>query len=329
MTVYNEWGRLREVFIGAPLKDRIGEWSPDYGRYVGFHSLKPLLTKHSGELYEDHIPDRVQRAIEQTDAYAKALEDYGIKVHRPRFLSEKEAGMLPLGFNQQSPRDMLAVIGKHIIETNMRTAFRNKEILGYQEFLRDYVDQHPEVQHVRMPFATPDIPGDTPEDWDNDPRPLLAGGDLFRFGKDILVGHATNDSSPGGIKWLQRYLGPEGYRVHEVPLDPKWIHLDCVLFILKEGLAVLHQEGLKGGLDAFPPFLRKWDFIPATEEEAKNLGCNGLCLEPGVAFMGAEHTRIRKEIEKRGVKVLAVPFDGPSYFGGGPRCASHELIRDE
>ena len=36
MTVHNEWGKLREILVGAPRYDRIGEWSPDWGRYLGF-----------------------------------------------------------------------------------------------------------------------------------------------------------------------------------------------------------------------------------------------------------------------------------------------------
>jgi glycine amidinotransferase len=58
------------------------------------------------------------------------------------------------------------------------------------------------------------------------------------------------------------------------------------------------------------------------------VGCNTLCLEPGAVLIGAEHKRLIREIEKRGVRVVAVPFDKPSELGGGIRCSTHPLLRE-
>jgi N-dimethylarginine dimethylaminohydrolase len=48
---------------------------------------------------------------------------------------------------------------------------------------------------------------------------------------------------------------------------------------------------------------------------------------PDTARSGAEHKRLIKEIEKRGVTVVPVPFDKPSEIGGGIRCSTHPLVR--
>ena len=73
---------------------------------------------------------------------------------------------------------------------------------------------------------------------------------------------------------------------------------------------------------------QRLEVIEATAEEAHFLGCNTLCLEPSVARIGAEHKLLIKEIEKRKVRVVAVPFDKPSEFGGGIRCSTHPLFRE-
>jgi N-dimethylarginine dimethylaminohydrolase len=48
----------------------------------------------------------------------------------------------------------------------------------------------------------------------------------------------------------------------------------------------------------------------------------------GVVIIGAEHKRLIREIEKREVLVVAVPFDKPSELGGGIRCSTHPLFRE-
>jgi N-dimethylarginine dimethylaminohydrolase len=85
------------------------------------------------------------------------------------------------------------------------------------------------------------------------------------------------------------------------------------------------MQGLKEG--QLPAPVKDWEVIEATAEEAHSLGCNTICLEPGVVIIGAEHKRLIREIEKRGVLVVAIPFDKPSELGGGIRCSTHPLLR--
>ena len=88
----------------------------------------------------------------------------------------------------------------------------------------------------------------------------------------------------------------------------------CFMGVLKEG--------------RLPAPIKDWEVIEATAEEAHSLGCNTLCLEPGAVLIGAEHKRLIKEIEKRKVRVVPVPFDKPSELGGGIRCSTHPLLRE-
>ena len=84
------------------------------------------------------------------------------------------------------------------------------------------------------------------------------------------------------------------------------------------------MHGLKEG--RLPALIKDWEIIEATAEEAHSLGCNTLCLEPGVVIIGAERKRLIKEIEKRKVQVVAVPFDKPSELGGGIRALDPPVV---
>ncbi len=322
--VWNEWGKLREVLVGNAAQMVFPRWSPDWGRY---HGQKEALAGLEGRTWKDVAPENTAGQIEQTNTLAKALEGCGVVVHRPRALSVGDMAAGPVvGYAGQWCRDPRVVIGKHVIETNLRNMCRNKEHLAFDRTFASRVEQDPDARHVRMPAVSPDLPGKTEAEFLADPRPFIEGGDTFVLGKDILVGVSSLASSPAGIAWLQRYLGPEGYRVHAVPLTADWLHLDCMFAVVREGLCVCYMGGLKDG--GLPEPIKNWDVIEATAEEAHALGCNTICLEPNVVVIGAEHGRLIKEIEKRGARTLTVPFEQPSRWGGGIRCSTHPLARD-
>jgi N-dimethylarginine dimethylaminohydrolase len=302
--------------------DATPRWSPDWGRY---HGLKDMLAGQAGVPARVAFPERTKDAIVQTEVLVRLLEDHGVIVHRPR-LTESEIAVEPIGASAQFARDPQVVIGKHVIETNLRMTFRNKEHLGYEQLFRERLSHDPQARHVRMPDTTSILPGKTDADFLADPRPFLEGGDTFVMGKDILVGFSSLGSSPAGVEWLQRYLAPEGYRVHLVPLTAEWLHLDCIFAVIREGLCMCSLHWLRE--QRLPAPIQDWEVIEATAEEAHALGCNTLCLEPGMVIIGVEHRRLISEIEKRGAGVLPVPFDAPSEVGGGIRCSTHPLLRD-
>ncbi len=321
--VFDEWSKLREVLVGDGSRFTLPRWSPDWGRY---HGYEELLKGQEGVRLSDAFPESGKGMVEQTEGLVKVLEANGVVVHRPRLLTDAEIAVRPVGLASQFARDPQIVIGKNIIETNLRMAFRNKEHLGFEQVLRNRLEHDSDARHVRMPETTPMLPGETDDDFLSDPRPFIEGGDTFVIGKNILVGFSSLASSPAGVAWLQRYLGPDGYRVHIVPLTSEWLHLDCIFSVIREGLCMCYLDGLKDA--RLPDAIKDWEVIVATADEAHALGTNTVCLEPGVVLIGAEHKRLIKEIEKRSCEVIPVPFDKPSEWGGGIRCSTHPLLRE-
>ena len=322
--VSNEWGTLKEVFVGNNLHDTFPRWSPDWGRYHGYQTL---LAGREGQRLAEAFPERATAAQIQTDHLARLLEDHGVIVHRTQPLAEVDLSIQPVGAMAQFARDPILVVGRNLIETNLRMTFRTKEHLGYSQVFQAKRREDPDLRHVRMPAVSPYLPSGLAADFRDDPRPFIEGGDTFILGKDILVGFSSLASSPAGVEWLQHYLEPEGYQVHMVPLTPEWLHLDCAFTVLREGLCMCYTGAFLSG--TLPEVIRDWEVIEATREEAGAMGTNTITLNPDTVIIGAEHKRLIAEIEKRGMNVLPTPFDQPSELGGAIRCSTHPLARDD
>jgi N-dimethylarginine dimethylaminohydrolase len=131
-------------------------------------------------------------------------------------------------------------------------------------------------------------------------------------------------SDMAGIDWLAALLG-DGYRVVPVALRSNVRHLDWALALVKPGLLIWCPQRL---IDGLPTSLRGWDKIEVAVDEAQGLATNGLILEEDRVIFDAGNQRVIGELQKRGVDVIALPFDGPVGLGGGLRSAHHPLLRE-
>lgn len=321
--VWNEWDQLREVIVGDMTHDILPFWSPDWGRYEGCKEYSEL---GGGKTHISVFPERTIGTISQTNQLANFLISEGIVVHRPpHILTEEEKQLSPIGSWVQYPRDPHIVIGKNVIETNNRVTARSKEHLVWGPLWQKKAANDLEVKHIRMPTVTPFFSEKIKlnQDFLQDPRLFLEGGDTFILGKDILVGCSSLASSPSGINWLQNYLG-EKWNVHKVKIKPKWIHLDCIFSVIREGLCMCCLEALDQDI---PDPIKNWDIIKVTIEESHHMGTNTLCIEPGVVLIGSEHERLITEIKNYNATAIPIPFDQPSQWGGGIRCSTYPVNR--
>jgi len=323
--VHNEWGKLREVIVGVLTDDALIPTPTHFCyEYMGQATLE-LLQKHQGKPLKDVAPEALEGTARQLEGLVQAYEKAGVQVRRARPWTAEEQqflAYLAVGGFPVYVRDPILVVGKHVIELAVKTPFRRREVFAIRELLQRRVAEDPQARYVSMPQPLPVKP--TPKS--DGPGPFLEGGDIFVMGKDLLVGNSGLASDKAGIEWLQRYLGPEGYQVHEVPLTEHWLHLDCIFAVVRRGLCICDTSGLKDGL---PAPVKDWEVIKATPEEAHALGCNTVCLEENTVLIAEEHTRLIKELEKRKANVVSgFRMDIASHWGGGVRCASHPLFRD-
>ena len=254
--VNHEWGTLKEVVVGIPhvyvpkpMPASVENWVPaENWKY--YKSME-------GKTIEEGDPKHFAKMAKQMDDAIDILKNRGIIVHRPEQLTEVETHYLgeiyPASVLQGWPRDTMIVIGDTFIEPSLFIPLRRRERFG----IRRAVEERLYNSNAKIISMPPPVPQPEAEDGTYGPGPFLEGGDTFLIGRDIYVGITGNASNSAGARWLQQYLGEE-YRVHEVPLSKKFLHLDCCLATPRPGLALACREAFVGGL---PDFLKDWTII--------------------------------------------------------------------
>lgn len=330
-----EYGDLKEVIVGLPYgmsPSLSAPWFEDAMKVLPVDEAE-YARKTAGMLWTDMIDPKTgksetEKLENENIDLIKVLRTLGVKVFRPKEITvdfiKKNYGseVLLNGFSQDFPRDNLAVIGNNVIELNLRTPLRKVDISGFKELLIDKCTKD-NVRWFSMPhtelLAQPDP--DTP---------LLEGGDVIVLGKTIFVGNTQNPSvgsNEAGYKWLKNILGGD-YNVVRVPLKATVLHLDCVLSVPRQGLAIVCEEAFVEGL---PELIKSWDLIKVNMEDVQRLAVNGIPVDAKNYIMSFnqhnDNRTLQSELEKRGIKVHRVFFGTHNGQGGSLRCATQPLIR--
>lgn len=318
--VDHEWDRLDEVILGSTKDLRVPGYCP--GITFGFDyqaGNEEWIRKYGGRKMAEADPEFYKRMIAQVRNLVKILESRGITVHRhdPALLTPEELAFMSemeKGYNFLYPRDPVIVIGNHVIETALKLPMRTREKFIVRRLFGNLLGYNPNVQYVAVPSVSPSFP--------EKGGLYLEGGDVMLNGKEIYVGHSGNASSEAGIEWFRRYLGDE-YTVHQINITG-FQHLDCVLSLVRPGLAIWCPRAFTGDL---PDSLKDFDFIEVPLDDAKKLACNVLVLDQGTVIIDERFPYLKDALEKRGIDVIPVPFDAVTEMGGGFRCFHHPIRR--
>ncbi len=301
--VHDEWATLRVVILGEPAQEQtnIKDGTSRDSLGVRGNDDEPRFVIHN----QDSSPSRTMR---QEIAFVSGA----LGRSRARILRSKDAAPL-------FPRDSMLVIGNTIIQLNRR----NSEGQQQKTISRIVAQAASELKYRRL--VMPQTPHGTSKI--DEQTPYLEGGDIFVFGRNILVGHSGRASSLAGIAWLKGEFSPRGYQIHRVDLASQWLHLDHVLGSPREGLAVCHIAGLRHQRKSLPRMLRHWEVMNATEHEATDMACNLVSISPSHILVTWHHDRLRERLEDRGVKSVLVPCPTLARMGGGPRRLLLPLVR--
>jgi hypothetical protein len=132
----NEWDPLEEVVVGNPLRARFP--TPDRST-----QLAEFPDRSLAEIPQGPFPERIiEETEEDLNAFVAVLEELGITVKRPETWPH-EATFSTIhweseGFYNYCPRDVLLVIGDHIIETPNVIRSRSQESFSYRKMMVEY-----------------------------------------------------------------------------------------------------------------------------------------------------------------------------------------------
>ncbi len=170
-------------------------------------------------------------------------------------------------------------------------------------------------------------------------RGVCEVGAFTRMADDFIIASLSTDCNMIGFEQVKPILERSGYKnIHLAyspgPLDRfyeeqiGWMHSDMWVGPVDIDLAVI-----------YPPFcdyetirtLKAMDYklieVPK-EEQMRLFPCNLVTLSPRKVMVIADARRTISSLEREGVDVIEVPYDEVLKYGGGLRCTTMHLVRD-
>jgi len=333
----NEWDQLEEVIVGNPLGARFptADRSTQLAEFPG-RSLE--------EIPQGPFP---QKIIEETEedltAFVAVLEGLGITVKRPETWPH-EAKFSTIhweseGYYNYCPRDIMLVVGDHIIETPNVMRSRALESLSYRTMMVDYLRSGAKWYSAPKPMLLDslfevDLEKPTPR---ND-EPAFDAANILRLGRDLIYLVSGTGNEIGG-QWLQTILG-DGFRVHFLKDVYYGSHIDSTIVALRPGLVLCNPARIND--DTLPELLKQWEVIYSPPMEStdrfdagylsRSIGSNWidmnlLSISPNLVVVDQDQTALIKLLEKQGIDVIRLKLRHSKMLGGGFHCITLDIRR--
>jgi len=278
--------------------------------------------------------------------FQEILEARNIKTHRPKAIPNKAISTpywsMPGTKIPLTPRDLYLVLGDNIIESAMCEQERFFETFYFRDIMLEQFNKG--AKWFAMPIPRHDYENyQLAEDVPNQ-DPIMDAPSCMKYGKDVFV-NTKGAGNRLGFQWLQRMFG-DTYNLHEIHNDKFIGHLDSQLTILRPGLLLTFHDR-----DTLPSYFKDWDIITADattdrrissqqilidsriqdSDFANTVLCvNCLSLDRNTVVMW-DHYKTQKhmikQLEKKNIDIIFVPFTYSHFFNQGVTCLTLELQR--
>ncbi len=333
----NEWDQLEEVIVGSPLRARFPTADPST-RLAEFPDRSPE------EIPQGPFSEQIiEETEEDLNAFVAVLEELGITVKRPEtWPHEVKFSTIHWeseGYYNYCPRDIMLVIGDHIIETPNVIRSRSQETFSYRTMMVDYLKLGAKWYSAPRPMlldslfeVDPDKP--TPR---ND-EPAFDAANVLRLGRDLIYLVSGTGNELGG-QWLQTILGDD-FRVHFLKDVYYGSHIDSTFVALRPGLILCSPARIND--DTLPEILKQWEVIYSPPMEStgrydaeylsKSIGSkwidmNLLSINPNLVVVDQDQTALIKLLEKQGLDVIPLKLRHSKMLGGGYHCITLDIRR--
>ena len=334
----NEWDQLEEVIVGNPLNARFP--TADLSTQLAEFPDRPITEIPSGAFPQQII----EETQEDLEGLVKILEGLGIAVKRPQTWPH-DAKFSTIhweaqGYYNYCPRDVLLVIGDHIIETPNVIRSRAQETFSYRALLLDYMKSGAKWYSAPKPmlldslFEGADLNKPIPR---ND-EPAFDAANVLRFGRDLIYLVSATGNELGG-RWLHSILG-EQFRLHFFKDVYYGSHIDSTLVGLRPGLVLANPARVND--ETLPKILRQWKVIYSPPMEntdrynadylAKSIGSdwidmNVFSINPNLVVVDQNQPSLIRLLEREGLDVCPLRLRHSKMLGGGPHCVTLDVRR--
>ena len=333
----NEWDQLEEVIVGNPFGARFP--APDLST-----QLTEFPDRSLAEIPQGPFPQQIiEETEEDLNEFVAVLEKLGITVKRPESWPH-EAKFSTIhweseGFYNYCPRDIMLVIGDHVIETPNVIRSRAQETFSYRTMMVDYLKSGAKWYSAPKPMLLDslfDVDLDKPTPRNHEPA--FDAANILRLGRDLIYLVSGTGNEMGG-EWLQTILG-DAYRVHFFRDVYYGSHIDSTLVALRPGLMLCNPARLND--DTLPDILKQWDVIYSPPMEntgrydadylSKSIGSNWidmnlLSINPNLVVVDKDQTKLIKLLEKQGLDVIPLKLRHSKMLGGGFHCVTLDIRR--
>ena len=121
-------------------------------------------------------------------------------------------------------------------------------------------------------------------------------------------------------------MDDKGWTAFVVPIPPQFVHMDAVVVMLEENLALVCE-------DALPSYAIDWldqqqiQRIVVPYADCVKLGGNIVSLGNRRVLSMSHNVNINARLAEQGFEVTAIDYDQFALGGGGVHCSCHELRR--
>jgi len=334
---WNEWDPLEEVIVGSALNARFPTPDPST-------RLAEFPDREVEQIPRGPFPRQIlEETEEDLGEFVRVLEENGVTVRRPDpWPHDEEFSTIhwsSSGYYNYCPRDILLVIGDHILETPNVIRSRAQETFSYRTLLMDYMRSGAKWYSAPRPMLLDslfdvDLSRPTPR---ND-EPAFDAANVLRLGEDLIYLVSATGNELGG-QWLQSILG-DRIRIHFLKDVYYGSHIDSTFVALRPGLMLCNPARVDD--DSMPEILKRWDVIYSPPMEntdrfsadylSKSIGSdwidmNAFSINPNLVVVDRDQTALIKLIESHGVDVIPLKLRHAKMLGGGFHCVTLDVRR--
>ena len=154
------------------------------------------------------------------------------------------------------------------------------------------------------------------------------GGDFVIIKPGVaLLGWAGDRSTKEGADQVAGWFRDMGWEAIVVPIPPQFVHMDAVVVMVEEGLALVCEDALpEYALDILKNE-QGLETINVPYADCVKLGGNVVSLGNRRILSMSHNININKKLTERGFEVIAVDYDMFALGGGGVHCSCQDLKR--
>lgn len=156
----------------------------------------------------------------------------------------------------------------------------------------------------------------------------LEGGDVHLLRPGVAaIGVSGNRTTPAAAEQVKAWFEAEGWECRIVPIAEHFLHLDLLISMVNEDLALVCTDVVETEI---VDWLKSLGIQPVstTYAEAMKLAGNCLSLGDDRVISSAEAEQANAQLRSLGIKVYNPALTMFTLAGGGPRCLSQPLRRD-